>query len=234
MLNGIDISGWQGDIDLAKLNFDFVIVKATEGTGYVNPYCDKKVQQAIKLGKKWGFYHFASGGDAVTEANYFVDNCANYFHHGIPVLDFEADAIKRGVSWAKKFLDRVYERTGVRAMVYMSQSVTTQYDWSSVAANHGLWVAKYPAVTHPDFSYAPDFTGSIGAWKFIAIWQYCSDGRISGYNANLDLNHAYMTLEAWDKYAGVETVNTTKPEVDDGKNVSTLENEDYRVTIEKK
>lgn len=61
MLNGIDISGWQGDIDLSKLNFDFVIVKATEGTGYVNPYCDKKVQQAIKLGKKWGFYHSHRG-----------------------------------------------------------------------------------------------------------------------------------------------------------------------------
>ena len=222
------------NIDLSKLDIDFVFIKATEGTGYVSEYCDPKVQQAKALGKKWGFYHFASGGDAVAEANYFVDNCANYFHDGIPVLDFESHAIAKGVPWAKKFLDRVYERTGVRAMIYMSQSVTKQYDWSSVACNHGLWVAWYPAVKHPDFSYAPDFTGSIGAWKFVAVWQYCSDGRINGYNANLDLSHAYMSPEAWDRYAGANATNTSKPEVNDDKKVSTLENENYRVTIEKK
>ena len=43
-----------------------------------------------------------------------------------------------------------------------------------------------------------------------------------------------MTLEAWDKYAGVETVNNSKPNVDDGKNTSTLENDKYHVTIEEK
>lgn len=226
MLNGIDISSYQGNIDLSKLDIDFVIAKATEGTAYVNKYCDPKLQQAIKLGKKWGFYHFASGGDAVAEADYFVDNCANYFHHGIPVLDFEANAIAKGVPWAKQFLDRVYTRTGVRALIYMSQSVTTRYDWSSVAVNHGLWVAKYPPVTHPDFSYNPDLTGSIGAWKYAAIWQYCSDGRIAGYSANLDLNHAYMTLEAWDAFAMVKDA--------DDKLTSVLENDKYRVTIEEK
>lgn len=233
MLNGIDISSWQGNIDLSKLDIDFVIIKATEGTGYVNPYCDKKVQQAIKLKKKWGFYHFAKGHDAVEEANYFVDNCINYFNNGIPVLDFESDAVNKGVSWAKKFLDQVYKRTGVRALIYMSQSVTTKFDWKSVAKNHGLWVAKYPAVTHPDFSYNPKFSGSTGAWDVIAIWQYCSDGRIKGYSKNLDLNHAYMTLEAWDKYAGIK-----KEETNDNKNeqtvVSKLENEEYIVTVEKK
>lgn len=231
MLNGIDISSWQGDIDLSKLDIDFVICKATEGTSYVNPYCDKKVQQAIKLNKKWGFYHFASGGDAVAEADYFINNCINYFNHGIPVLDFEGNAISKGVSWAKKFLDRVYEKTGVRAMLYTSQSVTTQYDWSSVAENHGLWVAKYPNVKHPDFSFDTDFGASIGAWDFMAIWQYCSDGRINGYSGNLDLNHAFMTKEAWDKYAGVKSSSTQQST---NESTSTLENDDYKVTITKK
>ena len=55
MLRGIDISSHQGDIDLAPLAIDFVIIKATEGTGYVNPYCAPKVQQAKNLGLCWGF-----------------------------------------------------------------------------------------------------------------------------------------------------------------------------------
>ena len=33
-LNGIDISNWQKGIDLSKVPCDFVICKATEGTGY--------------------------------------------------------------------------------------------------------------------------------------------------------------------------------------------------------
>lgn len=229
MLNGIDISSWQGDIDLSKLDLDFVIVKATEGLNYVNPYCEPKVQQARSLGLKWGFYHFASGTDPIAEADWFVKNCVGYFGEGIPVLDFEADAVARGSKWARKFLCRVYERTGIHAMVYMSQSVTMEHNWTEVAKDHGLWVAKYPNISHPGFDYAPDFEGGIGAWETIAIWQYASDGRIDGYDGNLDLNHAYMTLDAWDRYAGAKR----SEEVHEN-DETVLENEKYRVVIEEK
>lgn len=83
---------------------------------------------------------------------------------------------------------------------------------------------QVPNVSHPGFDYAPDFEGGIGAWETIAIWQYASDGRINGYDGNLDLNHAYMTLDAWNKYAGM---------VRENKN-TVLENEKYRVVIEEK
>lgn len=39
-MNGIDISNYQATLDLAKVPYDFVIVKATQGTSYVNPSCD--------------------------------------------------------------------------------------------------------------------------------------------------------------------------------------------------
>lgn len=196
MLNGIDISSWQGDIDLSAYPLDFVIVKATQGTGYVNPWCDKKVQEAISQNLLWGFYHFAEGKSAIEEADFFIDNCLGYFNHGIPVLDFEGDALSRGSEWAKVFLARVYERTGVRAIIYMSQNVCTRLDWEEIAQDHGLWVALYPNVTAPDFSYSPEFPASTGAWEFPAIWQYASDGF-----GHLDVNHAYMTEQGWHDYA---------------------------------
>jgi GH25 family lysozyme M1 (1,4-beta-N-acetylmuramidase) len=37
-LKGIDISSYQSDIDLSRVNADFVIVKVTGGTWYENPY----------------------------------------------------------------------------------------------------------------------------------------------------------------------------------------------------
>ena len=35
-LNGIDISGWQEGIDLSAIAADFVIMKATQGTGFIS------------------------------------------------------------------------------------------------------------------------------------------------------------------------------------------------------
>ena len=60
MMNGIDISSYQTGIDLSKVPCDFVIIKATGGTGYVNPDCDRVFKQALALGKKIGVYHFAN------------------------------------------------------------------------------------------------------------------------------------------------------------------------------
>lgn len=45
-LNGIDISGWQKGIDMTKVPGDFVIIKATQGTKYVNDDCDRAYRQA--------------------------------------------------------------------------------------------------------------------------------------------------------------------------------------------
>lgn len=58
-MNGVDVSSWQGNFHPENLPVDFCIVKATEGLGYVNGYCDMVVQRCIKAGLPWGFYHFA-------------------------------------------------------------------------------------------------------------------------------------------------------------------------------
>lgn len=88
-LNGIDISNYQRGLDLAQVPCDFVICKATEGTTIVHNTCDPWIQQAIKLGKLWGFYHFMNGEDPIAQAKHFVASCRNYFGNGIPVLDYE-------------------------------------------------------------------------------------------------------------------------------------------------
>lgn len=56
-LNGIDISSYQKGIDLTKVPADFVIVKTTQGTGYVNPDASRAITQALAAGKRVGIYH---------------------------------------------------------------------------------------------------------------------------------------------------------------------------------
>lgn len=206
-MRGIDISSWQANIDVTKVTADFVIVKATEATGYVNPYCDKHIQQAIKAGKKIGVYHFARNGsnDAIAEAEFFLKHIQGYIKKAVLVLDWEDGGNVKDVAWAKRWLDHVYSKTGVKPMIYMSESVVNSHDWSSVAgADYGLWVAKYRDYAH-DFNYNMDLAGTppnVKYWKGYAMWQWSSSGRLDGYDGDLDLNEFYGDKAAWDKYAG--------------------------------
>lgn len=200
-LNGIDISNYQRGIDLTKVPFDFMICKATEGTSIVHDTCDPYIQTCKKLGKLWGFYHFMNAEDPVKQADYFYQNCKNYFGEGIPVLDYEMYG-RIGTAGAKKFLDRIYELTGVRCIVYMSRSVCTEEDWSKIATNHALWVAQYANNSPTGYQSDPWLpSGGFGAWSSCALHQYTSHGRLSGYSGNLDLDIAYMDAAAWKKFA---------------------------------
>lgn len=205
-LKGIDISNWQKGIDLNQVPFDFVIIKATQGTSYVNPDCDRAYQQAKKLGRKLGVYHYFGGSDPASEAQYFVNNIKGYIGEAVLFLDWEQienKRFKQGPAAALPFLDEVYRLTGVKPLIYMSKGVCREFDWSSVAArNYGLWMAQYSNNTPTGYKSAPwtDKSG-IGAFKFFAIHQYTSKGKLSGYNGNLDLNIFYGDRAAWDAYA---------------------------------
>lgn len=204
-MNGIDVSNWQAGLNISDVACDFVIAKATEGLNFVDKYCDKFIQQAIKLGKPFGFYHFARPkNDAVREAEYFYNNCRGYFGKGIPILDWESGNTS-DVAWAKRWLDRVYQLSGVKPVIYMSESVVNAHDWSSVAAaDYGLWVAKYRD-NNPDYNYSMASAGSrpkVKWWPFYCMWQWTSSGRLNGYNGNLDCNVFYGDVNTWNKYAG--------------------------------
>lgn len=48
-LNGIDVSGWQEGIVYLLLPLIFVIMKATQGTGFVSKDFIRQYQQAKKM-----------------------------------------------------------------------------------------------------------------------------------------------------------------------------------------
>lgn len=204
-MDGIDVSNWQRGIEVDEMDMDFVICKATEGTSYINPDCDRVYQDAKRSGKKTGVYHYASGRDALAEAKFFVDNISDYIGESILVLDFEADAVNEGVGWAKDFLDAVYNMTGVKPLIYMSRSVVNRYDWTSVHdAGYGLWVAAYYKgyTTIYGFEDNPTLYGSVDAWEGeLALYQYTSSGRLSGWSGNLDLDKFYGDESTWDDFA---------------------------------
>lgn len=235
MMHGIDIASHQTGIDLSKVPCDFVIAKATGGTGYVSPDFKRQIEQALAEGKCAGAYHFALDGFTGTtperEAQHFLNVVEPYIGKVILALDWEAKAVKLGAGWAKRWLDYVYNKTGIRAMIYMSKGTAKSKVWAEVAKNHPLWVAQYAIST--DKNYKPGYTPvrgylsdppgekSVGPWKEdITIRQYTSMGFLDGYPRRLDLNIAYIDRAGWDKLCGktaapVEPEATAKPTIDE-------------------
>ena len=204
-LQGIDIASYQTGIDLSVVPCDFVIVEATEGVNYTNPDFTRAYSQAKEQNKLIGIYHYANGAGATTEADYFLSVVGDRVGEAILVLDWEqgGNSAFGSVTYAKQWLDRVYSKTKVRPLIYMSKSVTYGYDWSSVAGDHGLWVAQYADTNPTNYQSNPwTDTNGYGAWSNgPVIFQYTSTGRLSGWSGNLDLNLAYMDATAWSKYA---------------------------------
>ena len=103
-LNGYDISNHQRGLNVAAVPGDFVIAKATEGTTFVDRYCDGFVQAAFKAGKLVGVYHFVSGtSSGVAEAAFFVKNIKGYIGKAMLILDTKRRPSSAGRATPKIF-----------------------------------------------------------------------------------------------------------------------------------
>lgn len=229
MLNFLDTSNWQGGYSPALTGSDAVIVKATEGTNFVDPFCDSIIQLAIAAGMPWGFYHFAGEDDAISEAAFYLENCRNYFGQGIPVLDWEGN---QGVDWVNAFVEYVHAQTGVWPWIYANPWRLNQ---CGVNPNCARWVASYPDVASPTWSQAQGWECPAADGNVVA-WQFCSDGRVDGIAGNVDLDLFYGDKEQWLAYArgSANRVNTIGPDSPGVDTPEVLENASYKVTIERK
>lgn len=209
-MNGIDISSWQTGIDLAAVPADFVIIKATQGTHYVNPDFARQWTQAKSAGRCLGLYHYAEGTNAQAEADFFLKHVGGRVGEAILALDWESQDNsnfgKVDYDWCKSFCDRIVNKTGIHPIIYIQQSSMNKVKGTGYA----LWVAQYANMNDTGYQNSP---WNEGKYECL-IRQYSSSGRLSGWNGRLDLNKFYGDRNLWNKYAGkgnnvVETKPTT-------------------------
>lgn len=225
-LQGIDIASYQAGIDLTVVPCDFVIIKATQGTGYTNPDCVRAYEQAKGAGKLLGVYHYINGVGAVTEANFFVDSVKNWVGEAMLCLDWEKE---QNSAWGNEsYLDavvaQIIARTGIPPMIYSMQSRYSAVAEVANKYNCGLWIAQYATVTGT--TGYQDTPWNEGKYT-CAIRQYASTGRLAGYSKNLDLNKFYGDSNAWNAYVKGGSDSTPTPEpsapVDNTPSGTTLE-----------
>lgn len=208
-MNGIDVASYQTGIDFSRVPCDFAIIKATEGTGYVNPSCNAQYASAKGAGKLLGLYHYATGGNATAEANFFVDSIKNYIGSAILCIDWEqgGNGAWGNMAYLKQLCQQVINRTGVRPLIYVQASAYAPVSQVARELNLGLWIAQYASMDPTGYQSHPWNEGAYGC----VIRQYSSTGRLPGWGGNLDLNLAYMDRNAWLKYANPSSKPSPAP-----------------------
>lgn len=197
MLRVVDVASHQKGIVTGSIDCDAVICKATEGTGYVNPYCDEHYQSAKASGKLLGVYHYASGGNPESEAEFFINNVQGYLHEAILVLDWESgdNAAWRDSNWVARFCAHVVALTGINPMIYVQRSAVGQ---CLGLGDYGIWLAEYPDYALRGWGdyVEPNYSGDY------AMHQFTSSGNIAGWGDVLDLSLFFGDANAWLAYAG--------------------------------
>lgn len=171
MLYGCDVSIWQ-DYTPTDKGFDFIIAKASESN-----FIDKRFKQHLDDCKKAGIdlvgaYHYArTTNTPKTDADTFIKAIKSRKELGqsmILALDLEGkdltgykpiDGCATAYDWARKWLDIVYEATGIKPVLYISASYA-KYCKVIIDGDYGLWVAHWGV-------HSP----AKGVWPFWAFWQ---------------------------------------------------------------
>ena len=167
----------------------FAFVKATEGTGYTNPYFRGDFAALHSQGMARGAYHYArpslAAGSGVAQADYFVRVAGTLGARGDlpPVLDLETTGGLKPAqltAWVSSFLKRVKARTGRTPMVYVSPYFWTHSMGNSTAfRSYYLWLASWS-------SKAP--TSLPGGWSRYTFWQYTDAGKLAGISGRVDMS----------------------------------------------
>lgn len=190
---GIDVSGYQGDIDFEKIKsagVEFIIIKVggTKGTDG-DYYVDSKFIRNISLANEYGidvgiyFYSYANSNEhAYNDAKWVINEIKDYKVTLPVVFDWEnwSSFNDYNLSFfgltniANTFLDTIKE-SGYKGMLYSSKSYLEKL-W--LPTKYDTWLAHYTKKTNYQ-----------GDYKF---WQICDDGKIDGIEGPVDIDIMYL------------------------------------------
>ncbi len=197
---GIDVSEYQGRIDwdaVKASGIDFAILRVGFGApsfgGRVDYQFNRNISECERLGIPYGVYIYSYAFDnqqAADEASMVID-CLSGHNPRLPVYyDLEdnkiiADGRQSGIaSRAQTFCNKISAagyKPGIYANLNWFNNILTDPVFKSGSWDH--WIAQYNSKC--------DYTGNY------SIWQYKSNGTVSGINGNVDMNYAYVDVSLY-------------------------------------
>lgn len=186
---GIDVSKWQGVIDfeeVKKQGCEFVIIKAGgsyfDGSLYEDPNFIVNIENALKNNLEVGVY-FYSNSNSIDQSKKEIDFLLNLIKdYDVEYVAFDWENFNDFNSYninlhslnemANVFLGEASEN-GYNPLLYSSKYYLENI-WN---ISSDIWVAQYSDIN----TYEGDYV----------IWQQCSDGKIEGINAYVDIDIMY-------------------------------------------
>ena len=182
-MKGIDISSYQAGLDFAatrKYEFEVCIVKATEGTEYINGSLNSQINKALNVGMKIGFYHFFRNS-GLAEAQFLVNTIRPYIANMKvkPVIDIE---VGFDYSQVLAFINYVESALSVPVIVYCNYSYAKRLSQNSEIAKRTLWLAYYGS-NDGNYYVAPTDHG----FKSYGGQQYSDQNNINGVACDMNI-----------------------------------------------
>jgi hypothetical protein len=193
-VSGIDISSYQNET-YSTAGLGFVLIKVTEGTGYLNPKYAAQLAHARAANVVPGHYHFVRPGDMTVQADYFLKH-ATVKAGDILAFDWEDTGVTGAQkdAWIKYVQGKMPHNC---VILYCNKDFWLNRDKTSFAGD-GLWIADPNAVA-----------GKPGIQHAWVMHQYSEAGGLDHDVAN------FASVAALKIWAAKGTTTTTPSEEDD-------------------
>jgi len=204
-----------------------VILKATEGTGYIDPTFKQYGAEADAAGLCVSSYHFLKKGNVEAQMEFYLSVVApaagdrlviDYEDKGLTLADLET-AVQHLWKIAPQCEVTVYGASGFLGSHLGGKK-------SETLAKTALWVASYTTASKPTM------TGLTGTWPYWSLWQYTDKATLSGISGPVDgnkWNGTETSLPGWFHKGGAAPA-PTPPEVPNDKPVTVAINVPLGVT----
>ena len=200
-LEGLDVSSWQARprwLEVKNSGIRFVIARATFNNAGIDTEYGRNRNLLRQREIPFSAYHHAqpdaNPGDAIAEANHFVDVAGLNGRNLLPALDLKTNGgldVETLQAWVTTWLAHVEERLGVKPMIYAPTVlwVNSMGDTTWFADNgYRFWVRDLGA-TSPTLP-ANDWGGQ--GWT---LWQYAI-APVPGIRGKVDRNYFNGTILA--------------------------------------
>lgn len=193
---GIDVSRHNGVIDFEQVrddNYQFVVIKATEGKTYKDDAFERNYDGARQAGLKVGVYHFfRKNRTGKEQAQNLLGALAGRAVDLPLVIDLEDDWGNGATVDRKAALQRVLEMVevltdkGYQVMIYTNFDGYEKY-YKDMLGDHDLWLCSFTS---------PDLLKSMPH----VIQQFSHEGKVAGVEGKVDLNVFRGSEREWERY----------------------------------
>lgn len=196
----VDLSHWQPDPnfeEMKKGGIQAVILKATQGSGWVDPTFVGRLRRAERAGLLVGAYHFCDASPPIDQARHFLNLAGSV---SVLALDIEENTISGGtvqISQVAEMTAYVQMATGRLPLVYIPRdgpSGTGAGLPNGILAQCPLWLPEYGNDPVPP-----------PGWQNWLLWQFTDTAAVPGVPVRCDRSRFAGTVDELITWWGVQT-----------------------------